>query len=965
MPSELKKKKATEKKVVNIVVEKNKNKTKKTVKKNSNFLVNKKASKKVFVTPKVKSKKISKSEISIVDNIKKNEIEDIFDFERKIDNIEEKNEHYIDFLHVNNSINELDELLDEALMNQDKEFVFDKKDGGIEIEERRENKLERMIKDDVAMGEYQRMNNNFNMKLDCEDNVDINSKKDYFKKSKNIIDLKRSWKENEVKKVEEEFFLKRPEKVNLKTVSSLYFREVIHLASKSKSFNIVYSFGKGASGFFSILFNIIFSVFKFTIKILYGFFVFVNSFGKRVSNVGTIRETKIKDKKIKIERVKTNFFDKKVVFETSNIFKVFGFVFSCVLIIVVIHTLVFANGFGSTKGKILGISEQAYMDLGNGFGSLINSDFNSAQNSFGSANDKFEQAQEEIEKYNSFLIEILKLIPDNGKKLDSGTKLLEVGHAFSVAANSISIAFSVNKDMPLTQKIRFVSNKLKETKEEIKLAGNTISDIDEDLIPENYRDKFSKMKKDLPELSENIDELINLLDSSLTILGDESMKRYLFLFQNSNELRPTGGFMGSLAIIDVSRGKISNVKVPGGGPYDYQSQMFEKIAPPKPLCLANPNFNFWDANWWPNFPSSASMVLKYFYKSGGPTVDGVVAINSSIMKDLLKITGPIRLDEYNMTISSDNFIKDVEHYVEFGYDKAQNRPKEIIGDLMQKILDKIFEQKDIDYLETLSLFEKSIVTKDIQFYFKDPSIQEKILKLNWGGKVSNTEKDYLAVINSNIGGGKTDEFISQEISHNVNVLSNGVIIDTVKIKRKFVPQLDNIFASSSNKNYMRIYVPEGSKLLEATGFSDLAENICTTTANLEEDPEINELSSRYFVDELSGVKVNTEFNKTVYGGWQEIKPGEEKEIYLKYQLPFTLSFNKNNSFWSSFLFKNNNSLNFDSYSIYYQKQSGINSKLYTNYSWGSGLDLVWSSMDKFSSNVLFDRDLMRAFIIKK
>ncbi len=965
MPSELKKKKATEKKVVNVVAEKNKKK-KKTVKKNSDFLVDKRVSQKVFAMPKNKIKKISKSRISVVSDNKKNEVEDIFDFERKMDKVEENSEHYIDFLNVNNSINELDELLDEALIGYDKELIFDKKDKGIDIEEKKESKLEKMIKDDVAMGEYLRMNNNFNMKIDSEDVVDVNSKKDHSRKSKNIIDLKKNFKENEVKKVEEEFFLKRPEKVDLKTVSSLYFREVIHLAAKSQSFNVVYSFGRGASGFFNILFNMVFSVFKFSIKVLYGSFVFVNSFGKKVSSVGAVREGKIKDKIIKIERVKTNFFDKKIVFETSNVFKVFGFVAISAVVIVFIHTLSLANGFSSTKGRILGISEQAYMELGTGFGQLMSSDFNSAQNSFGSANNKFEQAQEEIGAYNSFLIEILKLVPEDGKKLDSGTKLLEAGQAFSRAASSISVAFSVNKDMSLTDKIRLVSNKLKETKEEIRLVGNTISDIDEDLIPENYRNKFLTMKKDLPELSKNIDELINLLDSSLTILGDESMKRYLFLFQNSNELRPTGGFMGSLAIIDVSRGKISSVRVPGGGPYDYQSRMFEKINPPKPLCFANPSFNFWDANWWPNFPSSASMILKYFYKSGGPTVDGVVAINSSIMKDLLKITGPIKLDEYNMTVSSDNFIKDVQHYVEFDYDKEQNKPKEIIGDLMQKILDKIFQQKDIDYLEALSLFEKSIVTKDIQFYFKDPSIQEKILKLNWGGKMSDTEKDYLSVINSNIGGGKTDEFISQEINHNVSVLSNGVIIDTVKIKRKFIPQENNIFANSINKNYIRVYVPEGSKLLEASGFEESEqEKTCTSSPYLVEDAEINELSGRYFVDELSGIRINTEFNKTVYSGWQEIKPGDEKEIYLKYQLPFTLDFNKNNSFWSSFLFKNNNTLNFDSYGVYYQKQSGINSKLFTNYSWASGLNLVWSSMDKFSSSVLFDRDLMRAFIIKK
>ncbi len=947
MSSELKKKKATKKKVVNVVARKNKNKKQNTVKKNSSIVVNKKQNtlKKVY----------------------KNEVEDIFDFERKMDAIEERNEHYIDFLNINNSTNELDELLDEAFIDgKDKDIVFDKAEMKLDVEENKDNKLERMIRDDVSMGEYLRMNNNFNVKMRSSQDVDINSKREATKKSKNIIDLKKNFENHNIKKVEETFFLQRPEKVDFKTVSSLYVREVMHLAAKSKSFKVVYSFGRGASGFFSILFNMAFSVFKFTIKVLYGFFIFINSFGKKVSNFSVVREVKAKDKIIKIEKTKTKFFDKKIVFESSNVLKVFGFVVSSVVIIVVIHMLSLANSFSDAKGRILGISEQAYVDLGNGFGSLMNSDFNSAQNNFNNASDKFEAAKGEIGKYNSLLIEILKFIPEDGKKLNSGTKLLDVGQAFSEAANSISIAFSADKNMSLTNKIRLISNKLKETKEDIKTAGDIIKDIDEDMIPENYRGAFAKAKEDIPSLSKNIDELIDLLDSSLIILGDESMKRYLFLFQNSNELRPTGGFTGSLAIIDISRGKISNVKVPGGGPYDYQSRMFEKIIPPKPLCFVNPNFNFWDANWWPDFPSSANMILKYFYKSGGPTVDGVVTINSSVMIDLLKITGPIRLDEYNMTVDSDNFISSVQNYVEFDYDKQENKPKEIIGDLMQKILDRVLEQKDIDYLLALDLFEKSMIKKDVQFYFKDKSVEEKILKLNWGGKIVDTEKDYLAVVNSNIGGGKTDEFINQDISHSVSVLSNGVIIDTVKIKRTFIPQENNIFASSTNKNYMRVYVPEDSKLLEASGFEESEqEKTCTSSPYLEEDPEISELSGRYFVDELSGVRVNTEFNKTVFSGWQEIKPGEEKEVYLKYQLPFTLDFNKSNSFWSSLLFKKDTTLDFDSYSIYYQKQSGINSRLYTNYSWANGLNLVWSSIDNLSSEIIFDRDLLTAFIIKK
>ena len=64
-----------------------------------------------------------------------------------------------------------------------------------------------------------------------------------------------------------------------------------------------------------------------------------------------------------------------------------------------------------------------------------------------------------------------------------------------------------------------------------------------------------------------------------------SRKRYLLIFQNNTEMRASGGFMGSFAVMDFSNGQVSNLNVPGGGTYDTEAGLKSKIVAPKPLQL--------------------------------------------------------------------------------------------------------------------------------------------------------------------------------------------------------------------------------------------------------------------------------------------------------------------------------------------------------------------------------------------
>jgi len=749
------------------------------------------------------------------------------------------------------------------------------------------------------------------------------------------------------------------------------------LISQTKFFKFTHFLGESIFGYGKYLFWGIQKFFKVGINLCLGLLTLINSLGIKVDKLFKNIENdqnKITDispktfqNKINDWKSRVNNFNPFLIFKSSGIktySRLLSFLLICLLVISSIQVMALVGKFNITRGKVLGISEQALGDFSAGLRSIATSDFDGAKDNFLNANQKFLAAEEEISHYNDVFIEILKFVPAEGKKLDYGMKFLSAGQLFSEAAEHISLALEQqDEDNKLTDKIILISKHLKESQKKLKQVSEDIRGFDLKSLPVEYQDRFGSLQENIPNLIDNLEDLDSLLDLICDILGADGPQRYLLLFQNSNELRPTGGFMGSLALLDIKGGQIENIKVPEGGPYDLKAGFFENIVSPKPFWLINPNFNFWDANWFADFPTSAELILKYWEKSGGPTVDGVITINSDVMVEFLKIIGPINLKERNLEINSDNFIEEVQRIVEI--DDAGTAPKAIIGEMMSKVLEKVFNDQKLDYLESLKLFNNSMKNKDVQLYFSDLSLESAVTNYGWGGSMQDTSGDYLAVINTNIGGGKTDKFVKEKINHNVQVLSNGRIIDTLKIERNFIKEKDNIFSQKANKTYLRVYLPLGVKLLEASGFEDFPEEeYMVPVYGSEEDEDIKEIQGRYVIDEISGVKINDEFNKTVFSGWQELQPGQKKIIILRYELPFKLNLDKEVSFLDKFFEKEDN-FNLDTYTVFYEKQSGKDSQLDLTYEWPDNIDLAWSNIESNNFKTIFDQNKVIGFVLKK
>jgi len=619
------------------------------------------------------------------------------------------------------------------------------------------------------------------------------------------------------------------------------------------------------------------------------------------------------------------------------------------------------NIFEGIKGQVLGESEEAISNLRQAADAGGNFNFLGAASHFSEAADNFNQAQSVLTDY-SHLITIANIIPAKKAKLAatgrsliiSGKIASEIGGYLASAIGSLELN-NPNSAAPLTERLKqfsYYNNLIKGKLDEFE---KSINEVDEDVLTslkinnqEQVITQLRLLKSQVEFFKKGINELAGLSDILPIFLGDRADKRYLLIFQNNAEMRGSGGFIGSYALVDFNRGKIKNIEVPTGGSYDLQGGLHKRIISPEPLHLISSLWEFQDSNWWPDWPTSSKKIQWFFENGWGSSVDGVIAIDTTLAERLLEIIGPIDMREkYGVIITSENFYDVVQAQAER---KDTNTPKEIIADLADKLAAELPERINNDnFFNIIKEMEKLFLEKHILLNFNDPVLQDFVAKHNWEGEIKNTNSDYLSVVNTNIAGGKSDRKIGQGIEHTAEIMPDGSIIDTLVITRSHNGRKGEPFAGVRNVNYLRVYVPLGSQLLSASGFLEPdAIFFDEPAAGAELDPDIHFTENIAKVDEASGVKIYSEFNKTVFGNWTQVDPGKTITISLKYKLPFKInSIVENNNFFNTLL-KGNEVIS--PYSLLVQKQAGsIETAFLGKLILPRNMRLAWST-DDGSSN---------------
>ncbi len=606
-----------------------------------------------------------------------------------------------------------------------------------------------------------------------------------------------------------------------------------------------------------------------------------------------------------------SFFSQRKILRQEVAFLSVG----CLIFLVIFGMSLAGQGL-LAKDNILGSALQAYQAMLAAKDSASSLNFSSAQVNFDTAYQNFLAADQELNKMGRGIISVLEALP-GGSQVTSGSSLVKAGEnlaragqGFSKIANlflleKLSDYFSSDQ-LSLTQKIVEAKKEIKSAQKYLTQANQSLTQVRSADLPAELAPKIEDLKKKLPVVVEATGQLENWSNVFLGVLGHEKAKKYLLVFQNNSEARATGGFIGTYGVVDLDEGRLKNLFI--DGIFNLDGQLYEKVIPPRPIQKISTAWSTHDANWFADWPTSAKKIVNFYEKAGGQTVDGVISLTPTVVEKLLALTGPINLPQYNVTLDQNNFLEVVQYKVEVDYDRQLNQPKKILADFAPLFLEKLWQVWPSKYQEIFKVFIDFLIEKHILFYFSDTTLETAFKEQGWTGELLSTEKDYLNVVNTNINGFKTDKVVEQKVYHEAQIQEDGSIIDTVKIIRTHQGGQDQYdWYNKVNADYLRVYVPLGSKLLLAQGqtLEGYAPPIDYAAAGFKSDADVLAQEQGMTVDQ-SGTQIFTESGKTVFGNWVYVSPGETVTVTYQYLLPFKINLKQES----------------DSYSLLAQKQAG-------------------------------------------
>ena len=393
----------------------------------------------------------------------------------------------------------------------------------------------------------------------------------------------------------------------------------------------------------------------------------------------------------------------------------------------------------------------------------------------------------------------------------------------------------------------------------------------------------SKVKSGLEMFREAASFVTNgkpLLETAPYLLGIDKERTYLVLFQNDKELRPTGGFMTGYSIMKVNKGAFSPVS--SSDIYNLDAKYKPTTVAPDPIvkylkgpyALSN-KLRLRDMNWSPDFAESMKLFTEEAKSVGVTGIDGIISVDTQVLVYLLDAIGKIGVPgfgnfstEIDSRCNCPNVIYELEDFADVegpvvwdpaGTGKIIYAPanydnrKKIIGPLMNSILANAMGQPKDKLPKLFEAGLKSLVEKHVLFYLFDSKAQDAVDSFGIAGTIKSTSGDYLHVNDANLGGRKSNLYVTNEISQEYSVAKDGYIEKTLTLTYKN-PMKQDGWLNSVLPDWVRIYVPKGSTLISFDGVEDKA------------DPY-------------------EEFGKTVFAGFFKLRPEGVSKLTLKYKLP--------------------------------------------------------------------------------
>ncbi len=310
-------------------------------------------------------------------------------------------------------------------------------------------------------------------------------------------------------------------------------------------------------------------------------------------------------------------------------------------------------------------------------------------------------------------------------------------------------------------------------------------------------------------------------------LGLDAARNYLVLAQNSDEIRPAGGYISTYGWLEVRNARIID--------YDYSPTTERSPIPPSErtvtefavpawwLQYESPIYAAWDGSWSPDFPTTAEMAAWYYDSGRNPhaPVNGVIAIDTVGFEYILEGLGTVVVPGYQEIVTAENFREMVYKIRAEG--AADLEHKRFLAALYRQILGDWQRVDRTRGVELVGAVLRALQEKHIMLYFRDDAaLNQAVDILGWSGRQQPAiEHDYVLVADANIGASKIGQSVVRHLTYDANIQADGAVAGRLTVSYDYFATVAESDPAIVNGHYLdidydnllQVFVPASSTLI--------------------------------------------------------------------------------------------------------------------------------------------------------
>jgi hypothetical protein len=302
-------------------------------------------------------------------------------------------------------------------------------------------------------------------------------------------------------------------------------------------------------------------------------------------------------------------------------------------------------------------------------------------------------------------------------------------------------------------------------------AYDSLAQIDADRLLPQLSDPLTQATEALDRVRGTLDGAADAAEILPAMLGAEGERNYLVLVQNSAEVRATGGIPGALVVLRTNDGQIELADHGSASELGRFKPALEVDEEQERIYTDRLGGFMQNVNLTPDFPTAADTAQRMWEQEKPDTkIDGVIAIDTIVLSQLLAATGPVDLtssdasptDTGNLptTLTSENVVKTLlsDVYREIESPAIQDAYfAAVAGDIFSALTGG-----NADPAQLVQALRKSSDAHRL-FVWSETEDEQKIIQASALGGSVTTEAPTIGVYFNDGTGAKMDYYMKREI----------------------------------------------------------------------------------------------------------------------------------------------------------------------------------------------------------